>query len=97
MNETELKPCPFCGGEARLTVYFGLLDGAPFEVSCQECGARITDFEREEAVAAWNRRVLNLGQGDCVKCAEEPDASCPYYGDPDGCNSRVLAELARKV
>lgn len=97
MKTIELKPCPFCDGEAKLTEHFGPYDGAPFRITCQKCGARITDFEREEAVAAWNRRVRNIGQGDCVRCPHDPDTSCPYCGEPDGCNNRMLAELARKV
>lgn len=56
---TELKPCPFCGGEA-LTTYntkFG------FQVFCsnEKCFMNtiiMTSFDTEEQVIeAWNRRV----------------------------------------
>lgn len=40
---------------------------------------------------------FNFGQGDCVKCAEVPDESCKYYGEPDGCNFRSLANILRKA
>ena len=40
---------------------------------------------------------FNFGQGDCVKCAEVPDESCKYYGEPDGCNFRSLANVLRKA
>ena len=40
---------------------------------------------------------FNFGQGDCVKCAEVPDESCKYSGEPDGCNFRSLANILRKA
>ncbi len=80
MAET-LKPCPFCGGEARLVVcdsegnvhdesyeadpYSGLsyaiVHGS--DDCCGECPVSTSDLlpwlyeTREEATAAWNRRV----------------------------------------
>ena len=51
--------------------------------------------------AAWEREIRHpkpdIGQGDCGKCADEPDDSCRYYGEPDGCSFRTLAETVRKV
>ena len=53
---TELKPCPFCGGNA--------LSGDTskhyneYLVWCTRCGAE-TDVQdtRAEAISAWNRRA----------------------------------------
>lgn len=49
----ELKPCPFCGGKARI-----------FEmrtmswVKCANCGCETALLDTiKEAVATWNRRV----------------------------------------
>lgn len=54
----ELKPCPFCGGEAYLD------DDGWFQVICENCRACVRlENNRSDAVAAWNRRVLD----DAVK------------------------------
>lgn len=47
----ELKPCPFCGGEAKL-----LHVGAGRIVKCGGCGAS-TSFAAENPAKEWNRRV----------------------------------------
>ena len=59
----ELKPCPFCGGKARL------LAGNGVRVLCTKCGATTwtaTDSERggtsavEDVIKAWNRWKNNF-------------------------------------
>lgn len=54
---SELKPCPFCGGEAVPFNPFDNTDGT-WCVLCSEC-ASATGFEQTEAqaIAAWNSRV----------------------------------------
>lgn len=63
----ELKPCPFCGGKARLFVNGGV------RVICSECYAcsRILTDELgfdssalESVVEAWNRRADNDSNGN---------------------------------
>lgn len=59
MDEIELKPCPFCGGEARMRHWRRL--GEHYEVRCatMACGnlVRTWDYSTPEAAAeAWNRR-----------------------------------------
>lgn len=52
----ELKPCPFCGGEARLVHCMN----APCRVVCEECGCGTRWFAcdgREHAIDEWNRRA----------------------------------------
>lgn len=58
----ELKPCPFCGGEAELVDYG--LNARYKGVTCGECGARTRFFSPEigiggefAAIEAWNRRA----------------------------------------
>ena len=55
----ELKPCPFCGGEAEIAMNleYGLVD-----ISCENMGCRgwaccLNYKSEKEAREAWNRRV----------------------------------------
>lgn len=60
---TELKPCPFCGGEAEISK--GRFDGKDTSyVMCKKCEAWGEFFfvspkyaSNERAIKAWNRRV----------------------------------------
>lgn len=53
---SELKDCPFCGGQALKT-------GAVTEryelwaIHCADCGVRITEDTEEEVECGWNNRV----------------------------------------
>ena len=52
-----LKPCPFCGGEAKL--YTKALNGA--FVMCKTCHSSTDDYSGKNgehmAVKAWNMRI----------------------------------------
>ena len=64
----ELKPCPFCGGEAELTGF-----GAPeYWVWCPNCKAS-ADMHTgmENAIAAWNARA----ERTCRNIAESDEMS----------------------
>lgn len=52
-----LKPCPFCGGEAEVNHYNHVIEWM-YEVRCPYCGCG-TDGNKAEygAIEAWNRRV----------------------------------------
>ena len=64
MSEPKLKPCPFCGGEAKLINILNYY-GDIYWVKCEECNAETpSDFEKDEAIAAWNRRA-NDEHADC--------------------------------
>lgn len=56
---SELKPCPFCGGEARLLphIFYGLKN--TYGVECSKCGVMTMQFydTERDAEKAWNRRV----------------------------------------
>lgn len=50
--EPELKPCPFCGGEATV------IECASYCVRCNTCETESKWFPYgKEAIEAWNRRV----------------------------------------
>lgn len=70
MGEIKLKPCPFCGGRAKLK------HGYPYRqikgmrqavVQCKSCGCRTITYRQlpyqswtevdDEAVNAWNKRA----------------------------------------
>ena len=56
--DKKLKPCPFCGSDACVEVSLG-----DYSVFCQngcDCGAKQEWFNTEdEAIEAWNRRVVD--------------------------------------
>ena len=68
---TELKPCPFCGGEAYFLTSWHVKNTAfdSIGVECKSCGAQPyqirvyegTDLEkkREAAAKKWNRRSVS--------------------------------------
>ncbi len=59
---SELLPCPFCGGEVRLTYEGEFLRANPateeWWANCAECGSGCTDSAKNkaEAIKAWNTR-----------------------------------------
>ena len=71
MNDTKLKPCPFCGGKAE--IFFD--DYKKYLIQCSNCSAfvgieiengvelkdgwRATFGTEEQAAEAWNRRADN--------------------------------------
>ena len=49
-----LKPCPFCGGTAKIlpAEVYGYGD-----VYCENCGAQVMGFNTREALDKWERRA----------------------------------------
>lgn len=64
-EDNQLKPCPFCGGKAKLakqTVSMWFLQFDSYYVVCNTCGARSrisveVAEEKDKAIEAWNMRV----------------------------------------
>ena len=56
----ELKPCPFCGGDAQGSVEY-YKDDQWFFVHCTRCNARIDgEASKESARRTWNSRVKEV-------------------------------------
>ena len=54
----KLKPCPFCGGEARIIEHEFTGANNTYGIKC-ECGTQGFQFWEsiDEAIEAWNRRA----------------------------------------
>ena len=53
----QLKPCPFCGGKAKVILFM-----RNYGVACTKClGGIVPHHEqtKHEAIKAWNRRADN--------------------------------------
>lgn len=58
----KLKPCPFCGGKARIVDFMNYDYEKRFEVCCSNMDCFILPHTREsatkqKAIEAWNRRA----------------------------------------
>ncbi len=58
MASNELKPCPFCGGEAQMRFVPVLQEYLLFQPYCTKCFCLLIGRKNvQEAIEAWNRRV----------------------------------------
>ena len=60
-KEVKLKPCPFCGGPAKLAEhYWENTRTESFTVDCVECGGCMDQHmdSEQEAADAWNQRAV---------------------------------------
>ena len=82
--DSELKPCPFCGGDAEINRVDigGYPKNDPWQVRCKDwssCEAFMERTTEAEAIAAWNRRALD---------ATPPETPDERQGGDCGCDAR---------
>jgi Lar family restriction alleviation protein len=80
----DLKPCPFCGGEAEMQ-YIGTCCPLYF-ISCKECGCKqATSISKEAVIEAWNtRKPMEAVVAELEAFARENDRE-PNAGFIDMC------------
>ncbi len=64
MVDVELKPCPFCGGEAKMLDLRKAHLGVFYFVECRERKCQVKTrylCTEEEAAEVWNRRAETKG------------------------------------
>ena len=60
MSETQLKPCPFCGGEVEILTEEVDAISEAYNFHCDNCDmSTYYDYsnDKEEAIRHWNRRT----------------------------------------
>ena len=53
----ELKPCPFCGGEAEYVDNGYFVDVSCKDMDCRGFAASLNNKDKKVAIEAWNRRA----------------------------------------
>ena len=68
MRDNELKPCPFCGGEAELRIQNHIPKGYDYTPRCKDksCCGRLTKKYGTKSIAVymWNRRKNTIPAGN---------------------------------
>lgn len=59
--EIKLKPCPFCGAEARMKET--AVKNFAY-VICTSCACQTDLFSKKQAAQHWNRRVTDMREED---------------------------------
>lgn len=82
---SRLKPCPFCGGEARPTSWLHS-ESETYVIQCDNCHLDMGEFDtEEEAAEAWNRRTEKFEEPK-INIGWMPDACryCPNHPSNGG-------------
>lgn len=83
----ELKPCPFCGGEAE---YRDGSSTTPY-IRCNKCGGRtLSSYNREKLAEAWNKRAAVTDEQFAVAVHDgevwRKERTCRDFGGEEGTN-----------
>lgn len=100
---SDLKPCPFCGGEAETLTAESMHGGYLFGIMCNDCRSRGDVYDTEaEAIAAWNTRHVETCENMrekfgykrlfvCSECGVSFDPDCEINYCPS-CGCKVVGE-----
>ena len=96
---SKLKPCPFCGGEAKVReIMYMKYDGYQerFYISeCQCCNVNIEADNKEDAITAWNTRKP---MDKIVEQLERlPNVNSDYWNFADLIDREDAIEIVREV
>lgn len=100
-RQVTLKPCPFCGGKAKIDTYRIIGDNHELMVFCTECAIRTQlMLNLDDVVAKWNSRAREselietaCGLIECgaVSVGRGADiAGIPYYRMEDELRKRKI-------
>ncbi len=74
---SDLKPCPFCGGNPAKEVYHGSLEGFSTTIRCTLCNATVRGYNSEATCDnLWNTR------SEATKASDQP-VECTLPQDQD--------------
>jgi len=80
-KKIDIKPCPFCGGEAKV----GLIVST---VNCSKCGATAGEYSvGYKAIEAWNKRAENK------VLKEDYQGVVKKFDECRGCLARIAEKL----
>ena len=55
---TDIKPCPFCGGEPIMRIKWPNTKNKLISIGCPKCRLECGDWHTEaKAISVWNRRA----------------------------------------
>jgi hypothetical protein len=93
----ELKPCPFCGGEAEINLHDG--DAGTWIARCANRGCTTwpsTDcLSYGDSVAAWNRRAVGVPLTDEQIERVLDEAKVPEYPGCEGIDVQIVRAIER--
>lgn len=73
--ELKLKPCPFCGGEAKKNMARAGTGELKHYISCQKCYARSRSFAERRSIFGYRLTdwevLCETGKGNCEECWNE--------------------------
>lgn len=90
MSEVKLKPCPFCGGEAKISTYDWGYSVKEYWIYCHSCDCASGSYHsKEEAIETWNRRKPMDDIVERLEECEEYEAEAHNYNASTAFNKAI--------